>query len=264
MPISKAYPTGLTKKTVAPAATEDLGSGMRRLRGAFLEAESRSAKPDAMVISPDQSDPPAFLIGRGFAYSATILANGRRAITDIHLPGDIVGIETVVMGRANHAVVAADNLHFRPLNTAVIRHLMADPHVAMSILELAGESRHRAEQHIVGLTRMEARERLCAFLLGIYQRLWRRNLITRRTFALPLTQEEIADHLGLTMVHVSRTLRRLREERLVIVNRRVVIILDMDGFREVASGLTREPIQGSNQNKPDRPLTAQHVISSAG
>jgi hypothetical protein len=116
MPISKAYPTGPTKMTVAPAATKDLGSGMRRLRGAFLEAESRSAEAGAMVISPDQSDPPAFLIGRGFAYSATILADGRRAITDIHLPGDIVGVETVVMGRTNHAVVAANNLHFRPLS----------------------------------------------------------------------------------------------------------------------------------------------------
>ena len=244
-------------------------SGMRRLRGAFLEAESRSVEAGAMVISPHQSDPPAFLIGRGFAYSATILANGRRAITDIHLPGDIVGIENVMMGRTSHAaVVAADNLHFRPLSAAVIRHLMADPHVPMSILELAGEARRRADQHMVGLSRLDARERLCAFLLRIYERLWRRNLITRRTFALPLTQEEIADHLGLTMVHVSRTLRRLREERLVIVNRRVVIILDMDGFREVASGLTSDSIQDSDQNKADpragRSLTAQHVVSSAG
>jgi CRP-like cAMP-binding protein len=85
---------------------------------------------------------------------------------------------------------------------------MADPHVAMSILELAGESRRRADQHMVGLTRLDARERLCAFLLGIYQRLRRRDLITRPTFALPLTQEQIADHLGLTMVHTSRTLHR--------------------------------------------------------
>jgi CRP-like cAMP-binding protein len=118
----------------------------------------------------------------------------------------------------------------------------------MSMLELAGESRRRADQHMIGLTRLDARERLCAFLLRIYERLWRRELISRPTFALPLTQEEIADHLGLTMVHVSRTLRRLREERLVIVNRRMVVILDVDGLREVASGLTSDPIQDPDQN----------------
>lgn len=47
------------------------------------------------------------------------------------------------------------------------------------------------------------------------------------------------------MVHVSRMLRRLREERLVIINRGVVVIFDVDGLREVASGLTNDMIQVS-------------------
>jgi CRP-like cAMP-binding protein len=240
---------GLTKTTFSPAVTEDLLSGMQRLHGAFLEGESRSLEAGAMV-NTDQSDPPAFLIRRGFAYSAMTLADGRRAITDIHLAGDIVGIENVEMGRTSHAVVAANDLHFHPLSAAVIRNLMADPQVAVSMLALAGESRRRAERHMVGLARLDARERLCAFLLGIYERLWQRQRITRPTFTLALTQAEIADHLGLTMVHVSRTLRRMREEKLVIVNRRVVILLDVDDLR-AAAGPTSDMIQGSGQSKAD-------------
>ena len=52
-----------------------------------------------------------------------------------------------------------------------------------------------------------------------------------------MTQEQIADHLGMTMVHVNRILRRLRDERLVMVDRQVVIIMDLDRLRELAHGL---------------------------
>src|SRR5436305_1968420 len=62
-------------------------------------------------------------------------------------------------------------------------------------------------------------------------------LIRRMTYNLPLTQEQIADHLGLTLVHVNRTLRRLREERIVLVDRQVVIIMNLERLREFAQGL---------------------------
>ena len=61
------------------------------------------------------------------------------------------------------------------------------------------------------------------------------------TFNVPLTQEQMADHLGLTLVHVNRTLGRLREERIVLVDRQVVIIMDLDRLRDAARGLP-EPI----------------------
>jgi DNA-binding transcriptional regulator LsrR (DeoR family) len=56
-------------------------------------------------------------------------------------------------------------------------------------------------------------------IYGIYERLRHQELIQRPTFNLPLTQDQIADHLGLTMVHISRTLRRMRDEKLLFVYR---------------------------------------------
>jgi DNA-binding transcriptional regulator LsrR (DeoR family) len=74
-------------------------------------------------------------------------------------------------------------------------------------------------------------------VFDIYERLRRNGLNSGLTFNLPLTQEQIADHLGLTLVHVNRTLRRLREERIVLIERQTVIILDLDRLRERAEGL---------------------------
>src|ERR1041384_6398793 len=89
--------------------------------------------------------------------------------------------------------------------------------------------------HCIG--RLDARARICVMLLDIYERLPRNGLNSGLTFNLPLTQEQIADHLGLTLVHVNRTLRRLREQRIVLIERQTVIILDLDRLRECAEGL---------------------------
>src|SRR5262249_14259672 len=77
--------------------------------------------------------------------------------------------------------------------------------------------------------------RIAAVVLDIYERLRRRDLVSRPTFNLPLTQEQLADYLGITMVHVSRTLRRMREEGLLLMDRQVVIITDLDALRHAAT-----------------------------
>jgi CRP-like cAMP-binding protein len=232
-----ARPTILHTQTYAPAVFEQLLTSGRLLRHAFMQAPLRTAERDAVIVGGDERDPPAFLIIRGFAYRSFSLPDGRRAIVDILLPGDIVGIDHVVLGRSNHDIVAAAPLGYRLLSTAALRELMADPRIAMRALAVMGETRWRQDRHLTAIARLDAHGRLAAFILGIYERLRRRDLVSRPTFNLPLTQEQIADHLGLTMVHVSRTLRRLREERLVLVDRQVVIIINLDGLRRLAGGL---------------------------
>jgi CRP-like cAMP-binding protein len=196
------------------------------------------------IVSENQKDAPAFLIRRGLAYSSMTLSDGRRAITDLLLPGDIVGTESVIMGGSIQEIVAACDLHYCVLSGAAVRALMVDPQIAIRVLGLAVERHRRAERHMVGLTRLNARERVSALLVGIYDRLRSRELIIRPTYNLWLTQEEIGDHLGLTMVHVSRTLRRLREEKLVVVDRHLVLILDLDGLRHAAGATPPERNDG--------------------
>lgn len=89
-------------------------------------------------------------------------------------------------------------------------------------------------------------------ILELYQRLRRRGLINGMSFHLPLTQEQIADHLGLTLVYVNRTLRRLREERLLLFERQVVIILDYERLRAMLNGLP-ESIYVPNPVMPTLP-----------
>jgi hypothetical protein len=102
---------------------------------------------------------------------------------------------------------------------------------------MLAEWRWRTDRLVISIGRFDAASRLCLMFLDVYDRLRHRGLISRLTFNLPLTQVQMADHLGLTLVHVNRTLRRLREERIAIVDRGVVMILDLDRLRAVARGL---------------------------
>jgi CRP-like cAMP-binding protein len=221
----------------APHASEDMLTGGRLLRRAFAEAPYRTAEREAVIIAADHPEPPILQIHRGIAFRSVSLPDGRRAIVDILLPTDIVGIDNAVLGRSNHDIVAGAPLGYRQLSSIALRELMANPQIAVRVLALMAEARWRTDRHITAITRFDARSRIASFLLGIYDRLRRAELIARPTFNLHLTQDQMADHLGMTMVHVSRTLRRLREQRLVLVDRQVVIILDVDGLRELASGL---------------------------
>ena len=220
----------------SPDAVEDVASGRRSLSRAFREGSQHTAQREEVILSPETREPPVLLMRRGIVYSSARLANGRRSILDVFLSGDIVGVEHAVAARASVELKAADVVTYSFLMPAKLRELMAgDQQIALSVMALVAKERRRREQHIVALTCLDARGRMAAFLLGIYDRLRERELIARQSFTLRLTQDQIADHLGLTMVHVSRTLRRLREERLALVDRQVVIITDLAGLRRVAT-----------------------------
>jgi CRP-like cAMP-binding protein len=195
-----------------------------------------SAVRNQTIICAADREPPALLIGRGVAFSARTISDGRRAITDILLPTDIVGVEHAVIGRSNRDIVAAGPVVYRMLSANKLRQLMANPQIAARMLALATEAQWRADRLISALSRMDAYERIASFLLNTYDRLRRAQLITRPTFALHLSQDQIGDHLGLTMVHVSRTLRRLSEDKVVLVDHQVVSILDVERLRAAAAG----------------------------
>jgi CRP-like cAMP-binding protein len=133
--------------------------------------------------------------------------------------------------------VAAGQLAHYALAPPAFRALLSQPQSALRIMALVVQVKQRVERVAAMIGRFDAHARLCTLLLDIHDRLRRRELISAPTYALPLTQEQIADHLGLTLVHVNRTLRRLRQEGLIMIDRQVVTITDPDRVRMLTHGL---------------------------
>ena len=89
-------------------------------------------------------------------------------------------------------------------------------------------------EHLIGVGRCSALERIAHFLLEMQTRLQAIGMADERSYRLPLTQEVLADALGLSVQYVNQTLRQLREEGLATVERQQVTILNLDGLAALA------------------------------
>jgi CRP/FNR family transcriptional regulator, anaerobic regulatory protein len=229
-----------TRLRFAAAATESLLSGARELRRSFIEQPVRTLQRGERLTALAGHEPEAILLRSGFAFRACAMPDGRRAILDVLTVGDVAGLDHIVAHPLDE-LIAASRVGFNALPVGELRRLMANEQVALQISALLVEARWRALRLAVAIGRLDAQARICLFLLDIYDRLFRNGLLARPTFNLPLTQENIADHLGLTVVHVNRTLKRLREARLVLVDRQVVIIQDLPRLRQMIEGVLQSP-----------------------
>ncbi|HTV87375.1 MAG TPA: Crp/Fnr family transcriptional regulator [Stellaceae bacterium] len=231
----------LVRPHYADAVKEQLLLGGAKLRTAFMQTPMRFAGREARLLAAGESDLGAVLVRSGFAYRSCVLADGRRAILDILLTGDVSGIDHAVLMRPIDEIRAAARVGYHVLGAGSLRELMRDPNVATTMIAMVAEARWRAYRIAAALGRLDAQARLCVLLLDIHDRLHRNGLIFQPTYNLPLTQEQIADYLGLTLVHVNRTLRRLRERKIALLDHQVVIIMDLERLRQCAQGLPQAP-----------------------
>lgn len=179
-----------------------------------------------------------YLVASGVAADARVLSDGRRQILGLRLPGDIVqgdAYETVTALTAVEVVDATPLIG--ELNAATAHG---------SGLRRAWLAALRAEQgmlrdHVVRLGRLSAYERLAHLLVEVHDRLFHVGLASATSFHFPLRQEMIADMLGLSVVHVSRTSQQLRRDRLAQTRSSYVNLLDREGLSSLAQYTSRFP-----------------------
>jgi CRP-like cAMP-binding protein len=174
------------------------------------------------------------LIVEGWAARYKLLPDGARQITAFLLPGDFCDLHVTILGEMDHSIAT-----LTPARVAYIRHgemdaLAARPGLARAFwwATLVDEAVLRA--WIVNVGRRDALEAIGHLLCELHVRMANIGLAAGGTFELPLTQEEIADALGLTPVHVNRVLQRMRSEGLISLKRSALEILDVARLQSVA------------------------------
>jgi CRP-like cAMP-binding protein len=200
-----------------------------------LQASPRIVQRHRDIITEGRNYGSIFIIMEGNAIRYRILHDGRRQIVNIVLPGDIVGAlgyftESSLYSTKALTEVAVAAVPFARLNALHETH----PRLVTKIFWwFSCESTIYAE-HLVDLGRRSALERVAHFLLELLTRLQSIGLADEQSFKIPLTQELLADALGLSIPHVNRVLRRLREDQLVVVEDQRVTVKDMDALAELA------------------------------
>ena len=160
-----------------------------------------------------------------------ILHSGSRQIIDFILPGQVFGLQACLFQRALYSVVSVTESTLSTIPFDMVDYVFErNPMLAKALFWSAAYEEAILGEHLIDAARRSAYERVSHLLLELLVRLSGVQLTNEMTFSIPLTQELIADALGLTTVHVNRTLRALREDKLIATEGHSVTILDFEAL----------------------------------
>jgi CRP-like cAMP-binding protein len=202
-------------------------NGVSVLKRATETPRFGTARRDLPIKLDLASDP--VLILDGWAHRSCLLADGRRQITGFLLPGDIL-LSTGLAGSVHATVTAITAVAYCTLPRTEIG---AHTGLAQALDASRAIEEHQLRRQIVRLGRLDALERIVDWLLELHDRLEASGSATGETMFLPLTQEVMADALGLTSVHVNRMLGVLRRENLLTVQNGRAVFLDRNRCRSM-------------------------------
>lgn len=187
------------------AAIETMGSRMKYSAGAELFGEGEPAEYVYKVVT-------------GAVRSYRILCDGRRQIGDFYLPGEIFGLELGSNHRCSaEAINAVTVVVLR--RSAIVALAERDCEAALELWGFTARELTRTQKHMLLFVR-SAQQRVASFLLEMSKRLAATDAIE-----LPMSRQDIADYLGLTIETVSRTMTHLVSEQAIALpsSRRIVL-----------------------------------------
>jgi CRP-like cAMP-binding protein len=184
---------------------EMMGAQMTFARNAEIYGEGEAADYIYRVVS-------------GAVRTYKVLADGRRQIGGFYLPGDMFGLEPADEHTFSAEAIAQSKVLVIK-RSAVMALAERDGEVARQLWNLTGRELRRVQDHILLLIK-SAHERVAAFLLEMAERVSAGNAVD-----LPMSRQDIADYLGLTIETVSRTLSHMENVATIEVptSRRIVL-----------------------------------------
>lgn len=218
----------------ANAAFRDFSQEQLRFIERFKIGELRLDAGTNILLEGARS-PHLYTVLRGWAFRHKSLDDGRRQVLNFALPGDFMGLQMTVLGEMEHTVTALTDITLCVFDRQRLWEVFKDyPDLSFSITWIAAREEQMLDGNLVSLGQRTARERIAYLILQLYQRAEQVGLAGNQTMDTPFTQNHLADALGLTNVHVSRTLKRLEQEGLMEWHRPILRILDKPGLQRTA------------------------------
>ena len=187
------------------------------------------------IVAPGETVSHATLVAKGLVARIDQMRDGRRQVVAFHLLGDMCDLHSVVAPTAAWGISAiAPGTVLEIPHTQLRQLATSHPKIAMAFWREAVVDGSILAKWVGNLGRQDARARLAHLLCEMGLRLELVELGSRTCFALEATQEQLADALGLTAVHVNRTMQVLRHEGLIVTRSHTVEVVDWDRLADIA------------------------------
>lgn len=191
---------------------------------------------DRSIIDEGQADAPLYTLLSGWAFRFKTLSDGRRQILNILLPGDFIGVQQKMTDLSPHGVVALTDVELCVFQRDAMWELhKTAPRLGFSVTWLTAHEESLVDDSLLSVGRRSAEERIASLLVITYKRA--AALEPDRGaggVAFPLTQQHIADALGLSLVHTNKTLRKLERQGLHHIEDGRLVLRDVHALGRLA------------------------------
>jgi CRP-like cAMP-binding protein len=200
-----------------------------------LVADVQDVAADQVFIRQDKPLDVSTLLIEGIVCRYKDLKDGRRQIAQLHVAGDFVDLHSFTLKRLDHNLLSLTKCRIALVPHERLRDLTERfPHLTRVYWLMSNIDAAMSREWELSLGRRDAAAKVAHLFCEMYIRLGVVGLCEGSTCPFPLIQTEIAECVGLTPVHVNRTLQELRRQGLVELRSKRLVIPDFQRLKEVA------------------------------
>jgi CRP-like cAMP-binding protein len=197
-----------------------------------LEARGRPIAARTELVREGQRGHNAFILQDGWAFSYKLLPDGGRQVINFAVPGDFMGLRSVLLRTSDHDFAAVTDITVVEVSARQMIDMVHKlPRFGAAVLWAASLDEAMIVEHLVNIGRRDALRRTAHFFLELGLRLQLVELASDAGYTCPLNQYLLADALGLTAIHLNRVLRQLRERSLMTLRGGRVVLHDRPGLQ---------------------------------
>jgi CRP-like cAMP-binding protein len=220
---------------------------------AVADARRHGAHED--IIREGERPEEVHVVLEGFAFRYKTLADGQRQIMAYLVPGDLCDLHVSILGEMDHSIGTAGTCRIAHVSRAAIDELtQRHPRINRALWWATLVDEGVLREWLVNMGRREAEQQMAHLFCELLVRLQSVGLAENDAFTLPLTQSELADTLGISAVHVNRTLQALRGRGLVSLKGKRLMIHDVEALKRFSDF---DPNYLHLQKRQARAVTAQ-------
>lgn len=188
------------------------------------------------IVKENDCCPQLYLVESGWVFRSRGLASGRRQIVNYALPGDLLCTDSLLFGTSSFDLTARTPVSLIRIESPQGVELFDRyPGLAAAIAWTMGQEESILAERVVSLGRRDSFEKLAHALCELDARLSAIGQMRGNTIELPLNQEDFADILGISVIHVNRTFRRMSEEKIAEYRKGAIDLLDRPRLAELSS-----------------------------
>lgn len=198
-------------------------------------------KSGSTIFMEGHDSPHLFTILDGWAMRFKSLASGKRQVLNFGLRGDLIGLQSVLFDKMLHSVQALSDVRLCVFSRQRMWQLY-ERHAGLGydVTWMAAREESILAEHLASVGQKPARERVAYALIYLFDRARRAGLTEKNSLTMPVTQEHLADAMGLSLVHANKTFQKLRKTGLLDWHRGRLTIADEEKLAELA-GYDLEP-----------------------